>query len=305
MSQNPATSCGLIGASPAIERVRALIGRVAPTSLPVLIEGPTGSGKELVASAIHRNSGRSGAFVPFNVCAIADTMFEDMLFGHVRGAFTGAFSEHAGYLAQANQGSAFFDEVSGLSSANQAKLLRAIETREFRPVGAARDRVSDFRVVAATNEKLDVLVARGSFRADLLHRFGKIVIKVPSLGDRREDVPLLAAHFLATAGGDRSLSRCALRLLEQYDWPGNVRELRSVVESATVLATGNVVAAEHVAPLLANRERQEVLLTFDVQRTLSVLREVEGNVEAAAASLGVNRSTVYRRLKRADGQLVP
>jgi two-component system response regulator AtoC len=292
----------LIGESLAMCRLRSLIERIAPTHLPVLIEGPTGSGKELVAHATHVVSGRKGAFVPFNVCAIPDTMFEDALFGHVRGAFTGAVYDSPGFLTQANDGTAFFDEVSGLPPAAQAKLLRAIETREFRPVGSRRDVRSNFRLVAATNVCLERLQQQSLFREDLRHRFGKIVLTVPALTERREDIARLATHFLATSGLARTtdISARALARLHDYDWPGNVRELKAVVESAAILAPNGRIETEDIAPMLtAEAARRPVQLEFEIRRTIDVLREVRGDVTAAAQSLGVNKTTVYRRLRRA------
>ncbi|HJR63809.1 MAG TPA: sigma 54-interacting transcriptional regulator, partial [Gemmatimonadaceae bacterium] len=226
-------------------RVRELVRQIAPTELSVLIEGPTGAGKELVAQAMHAASRRSGRLVAFNVCAIAETMFEDALFGHVRGAFTGATSDAAGYLVEADKGTVFLDEISGLAMGMQAKLLRVLETREFRPVGARLDRRSDFRVVAATNEPLATLLAERRIRADLAYRLGGVVIQVPSLRERPEDVPVLACRFMerarASCGIAVRLSGEALHALQQYDWPGNVRELKNVVERAAVLAEGAVV----------------------------------------------------------------
>src|SRR5678816_48003 len=175
------TDTPLIGDSFPMQRLRALIARVAPTNVPVLIEGATGTGKELVAAMLHRLSGRGGAFVPFNVCALPDSMFEDALFGHVKGAYTGAAGDTLGYLREANGGTAFFDEISGLALGLQPKLLRAIETRTIRAVGSSRDVTSDFRVVAATNECLDELVDAGRFRADLNHRLSGLVLTVPTL----------------------------------------------------------------------------------------------------------------------------
>src|SRR3954470_19051267 len=191
----------IVGDSSAIQQLRALIATVAPTRLPVLVEGPTGSGKELVAAALHQASGRRGRLVAFNVCAIGDALFEDALFGHVRGAFTGAANDSAGFLREADAGTVFLDEISGLPWALQAKLLRAVETGEFRPVGAARDARSDFRVVAATNEHLDDLVECGRFRADLKHRIGGVVISVPTLAERVDDIPDLTRYFARRATG--------------------------------------------------------------------------------------------------------
>jgi two-component system NtrC family response regulator len=296
----------LIGESEAIQRLRAMIVRVAPTAVPVLIEGPTGSGKELVAQALHEASGRRGQFVPFNVCAIADTMFEDALFGHVRGAFTGALGDAAGFLRQAHEGTAFFDEVSGLPLASQAKLLRAIETGEFRPVGASKDVKSQFRIVAATNQRLGPLSERGAFREDLLHRFGKLIVRIPALRDRREDIPRLAACFLGRCSpkGAHRLLPAALDRLAEYDWPGNVRELRAVIETAVALAVDERIGADDIDRIQADTgpRRATPLLDFQVRRTIETLHEVKGDADLAAATLGVHRSTIYRRIQRAQAE---
>src|SRR5689334_2690200 len=186
----------LIGASQPMQQLRALVIRASRSRLPVLIEGPTGAGKELVARALHMGSGRSGDLIAFNVCAIAESVFEDALFGHVKGAFTGAMRDVAGYLAEANGGSLFLDEINGLPLASQAKLLRASVTGLFRPVGAQRDRTSDFRLIAATNDDLASAVAAGSFRRDLLYRLSGLTISVPALSARLDDLPELVQHFL-------------------------------------------------------------------------------------------------------------
>ena len=180
-----------------MRELRALIARVAPLRMPVLIEGATGTGKELAAALLHRDSGRSGGLVAFNVCALGESMFEDALFGHVKGAYTGALGESLGFLREANGGTAFFDEISGLPLPLQAKLLRAIETGVFRPIGASRDAMSEFRTVAATNEQLRELVAAGRFREDLMHRLSGITVRMPTLAERVDDIPELVRHFLA------------------------------------------------------------------------------------------------------------
>src|SRR5512146_522674 len=181
----------LIGDSKPMQRLRALIARVAPTKVPVLIEGETGTGKELVAASLHKQSRRDGAFVAFNVCALSDSMFEDALFGHAKGAFTGAVGESLGFLREANGGTAFLDEISGLPLAQQAKLLRALETGVVRPIGSARDAITDFRLIAATNERVDDLVDQGRFRPDLAHRLRGLVLTLPTLAERVDDIPAL------------------------------------------------------------------------------------------------------------------
>jgi two-component system response regulator HydG len=293
---------GIIGQSPAIRRVRELVERVAPLALPVLIEGPTGSGKELVARALHLLSGRRGRFVAVNVCAIAEAMFEATLFGHVRGAFTGAVGDAAGYLAEADGGTLFLDEISGLSPAMQAKLLRALETREFRPVGARRDQRSDFRVVAATNEPMHRLVAGGRFRADLAHRLDVVSIDVPALGERLEDVPALARHFAASASTAASpLAPDALERLQRHDWPGNVRELKNVVERAVALSSADTVSAADVEAHLRRSlaaSAPESPSDADRGELLALLARCGWDTSEVARRLGLHRATVYRRMER-------
>jgi len=221
----------------------------------------------------------------------------------VRGAFTGAVGDAAGYLAEADGGTLFLDEISGLPPGMQAKLLRALETREFRPVGARRDQRSDFRVVAATNEPLHLLVAGGRFRADLAHRLDVVSIEVPPLAARREDVPLLARHFAALASAAAApLAADALARLQAHDWPGNVRELKNVVERAVALGEGETLHADdvevhlrrraapapHLAPA-ADRERDDLL---------ALLARCAWDTAEAARRLGLHRATVYRRMER-------
>lgn len=303
----------IIGESPAIRRVRELILRVAPTSLPVLIQGPTGSGKELVAEALHRVSGRSGAFVPFNVCAISDAMFEDALFGHVRGAFTGATQDRRGYLAEADRGTVFLDEISSLSLGMQPKLLRAIETRKFRPVGASSDRASEFRLVAAANEDLHGAARAGRFRADLAHRMAGIVIHMPTLESRREDIPLLVTHFVERArrrevpnANAAEFNNSAMRALQQREWPGNVRELKFVVETALAVASSSVISAGSLTEMTVfDSSSYSVVPSVEERvRLETVLREAVWDTDRAAEALGVHRSTLYRWMRRL-GMRVP
>lgn len=273
---------------------------VAPTTLPVLIQGPTGAGKEVVATALHAMGGRTGSLVAFNVCAIGDAVFEDALFGHVRGAFTGAVSDSTGLLREADRGTVFLDEVSGLPLASQAKLLRAIDTRRFRPVGARCDVTSDFRVVAATNERLSDLVASGRFREDLAHRLGAVVIDVPSLTEHASDVAELAVHFLRTIRSDLRLEADALVLLESYSWPGNVRELKQVLEYAAIWS-GASIPRHAVATALATRFGSAAPTSERSCERESLRDALERNnwdTRAAARDLGVHRATIYRLMRR-------
>jgi DNA-binding NtrC family response regulator len=290
----------LIGESAPMRELRATIAVAARSALSVLIQGPTGSGKELVAAALHAESGRTGSFVAFNVCAISDTMFEDALFGHVRGAFTGASDNSPGFLREADRGTAFLDEISGLQSTSQAKLLRALETGEFRPVGGRQDVRTDARIVAATNEDLGVLVAERKFRADLAHRLGGVTIRVPSLAERAEDVPQLVRYFLEHAGfAALQVSAGALCILQRRSWPGNVRELKNFVEWAAIVARGEL-GVEAVERALATRWLSESGegLAAEALDLRKVLARHNWNRARAADELGIHRTTVYRRMEK-------
>ena len=294
----------LIGDSLAMRRLRALVTRIAASTLPVLIEGETGSGKELVARALHEWSGRSGRLVALNVCAVSDSMFEASMFGHVRGAFTGALRDSAGYLTEAHRGTLLLDEVSGLSAGNQVKLLRALETKEFRPVGGCADQRSDFRLLAASNESVATLVDRGQFRRDLAHRLGGLRVSVPPLRERIEDVPMLAMHFAAHAcerPTDAVIESGAMRVLLAHSWPGNVRELRHVLE-ASIALSGGYVEAHDVAALIQQDGTQNTAVVrrrdYQDRELLAQLERCAWDVSEVASELGVHRATVYRRLDR-------
>jgi two-component system NtrC family response regulator len=294
----PSLDTILIGRSGAMRELRRQIERFGPTQLPALIRGPTGSGKELIARALHQASGRAGAFIAFNVCALSDTMFEDALFGHVRGAFTGATGDRAGYLAEANGGTVFLDEIGGTAPMSQSKLLRAVETRTFRAVGASRDRVSDFRLIAATNEPLERMVAQGQFRRDLFHRLAGVVFHVPALETRREDIADLAHHFVGPA---REITEKALQYLSEASWPGNVRELRHALDRAGVLAGDGPIGIDHVREAASPAVAGVDAVPDDAGARAALLRVlVESNwdTSAAAERLGVHRATVYRRMKQ-------
>ncbi len=293
----------LLGNSPPMRRLRSAIGKIAQRPEPVLICGPTGSGKELVATALHQESGRRGRLVAFNVCAIPDTMIEDLLFGHVRGAFTGAATDSQGYLLEADGGTAFFDEVSGLGTGAQAKLLRAIETGVFRPVGARADRRSDFRVVGAINEPISDLLSEGKLRDDLMHRLSTFVLDVPPLASRTDDIEILVTHFISRAGMSRGtharLTPSAMRVLQSYDWPGNVRELRNVIVGVTAMSEGDeVTGTDVIAALEARRGRTIPMSREEHQRgqLLELLARFSWDTSCVARELQVNRATVYRRM---------
>lgn len=292
----------IIGDSRTVRRLRELIRTVAPTRIPVLIYGETGTGKELVSSALHEESGRRGALVSFNVCAIAETMFEDCLFGHVRGAFTGAASDSIGLLREADGGSALFDEVSGLPVAMQAKLLRVIETGILRPVGAQRDVRSDFRVLSATNERLPGLVDVGRFRADLSHRLAGVVIEVPALRDHAEDIPALVTHFLKSFSPESPtvVDPSVVATIMEREWLGNIRELRQVVEAAAVLGS-NVIDQESFSLAVESRSATSIDRPPALSargRLLLELKRGDWDTAIVAERLGIHRATVYRWMRR-------
>jgi len=295
----------LIGESAAMRQLRARIVAVGPSRLPVLIQGPTGSGKELVARALHIASKRTGKFAPFNVAAISETLFESMVFGHVKGAFSGAGAGIPGFLAEAHGGTCFMDEVGSLPLDLQCKLLRALDQGVYRPLGARADQRSDFRLVAATNESIRQLVEAGRFRRDLAYRFGGLVIEVPPLSERAEDVPLLVEHFAAqskpTHGTPLRFSPAAIRLLQDQPWLGNVRELMHVVERAALLAEASVVDAETIRAVAGEGRIDSVdghsnVDDRDVLRR--VLERAGWNRTRAAHQLALHPITVYRRMKR-------
>src|SRR5215813_3560777 len=250
---------GLIGRSPAMLELYKEIARVAPTRSTVLIIGESGTGKELVARSIHQHSSRSSRpFVPVNCGALTETLLEAELFGHVRGAFTGAVADRKGLWEEAEGGTLFLDEIGETSPAMQVKLLRALQEGEIRRVGSTRSIKVDSRIIAATNRDLEAEVKAGRFREDLYYRLSVVTLRVPALSERRTDIPLLSEHFLQTAS--ETVGR-TLRFLEEtvkvlvaYDWPGNVRELESAVEYAALRARGTEIAPEDLPPKLQSEE---------------------------------------------------
>ncbi|MCA9679198.1 MAG: sigma-54-dependent Fis family transcriptional regulator [Kofleriaceae bacterium] len=245
----------LLGRSKAMQKVFDLIGKIHSTRTSVLITGESGTGKELVARALHTEGARSShAFVAVNCGAIPDELMESELFGHVKGAFTGAHADKPGLFRQAAGGTLFLDEIGELSLGLQVKLLRALQERKVKPVGGAEELEVDVRVVAATNRDLEAEVARGAFRQDLYYRLNVIELRLPPLRQRREDVPLLVEHFLrkfaADQGGDvKTLDAGAMKRLEEYDFPGNVRELENIVERAVALASGALLTVDDLPSL--------------------------------------------------------
>ena len=315
LSGLPAVS-GLVGKSPAMLEVYKKIGLVAGGRSTVLIYGESGTGKELVARAIHSNGPRARErFLAVNCGAFTESLLESELFGHVRGAFTGATSDKAGIFEEANAGTVFLDEVSEMSPGLQVKLLRTLEDHEVRPVGGNDSIKVDVRVIAASNRKLGELVEQGRFREDLLYRLRVIEINLPPLRERSEDIPLLVGHFLDRFGAElgRSLSIAdpARDALVLYEWPGNVRELENTLESIVALSRSGVISLEDLPPqiraLKPSAQDDVVEQMFDGMPTLEelskrylhhVLKATHGNKAEAAMTLGVTRKTIYRMLGR-------
>jgi DNA-binding NtrC family response regulator len=297
----------MIGASAVIQEVRRIIGRVAPTPASVLIEGETGSGKELVASAIHRASGRRGPMIAINCIAIAPELFESELFGHTKGAFTGAHQAREGLFIAAKGGTLFLDEISEMPLPMQAKLLRALETRRVRPVGADQEIPVDVRLLTATNRNLGEAVRKGLFREDLFFRLNVVSVKVPSLRERESDIPELLDYFSRKLALELSLTSYAFRpeeieRLQAYPWPGNVRELRNVVERTLLLGRlppESLGVDETPPPAPESTIGFPAAWSLDEvgkYHTLRVLRGTHGNKSEAARRLGISRKTLERKL---------
>ncbi|QDE94355.1 sigma-54-dependent Fis family transcriptional regulator [Myxococcus xanthus] len=298
----------MVSESRSMQPVRRLIERVAPSGANVLVTGEHGTGKEVVARLIHGGSTRSErAFVAVNSGGLSEGVFESELFGHVKGAFTDAKSDRIGCFELADGGTLFLDEIGNMPLSQQAKLLRVLQTGELHPVGSSKTRRVDVRVVSATNVDLSRAVAEGRFREDLLYRLNTVEVQLPPLRERREDIPLLAAHFLAEQGRrygrpNVRLSSEALEALLAYAWPGNVRELEHAVERAMLMASGDEVTQEDLLLKRAGREgmaRLEEMTLDEVERYLieRALARHEGNVSEAAKGLGLSRSALYRRLQ--------
>jgi DNA-binding NtrC family response regulator len=306
---------GLIGVSAKMQRVYRLIEKVSQHNYPVLILGESGTGKELVAGSIHFcGPRRSRPFVPVDCTALVPTLIEAELFGYVKGAFTGASHNKQGLLEAAGNGTLFLDEIGDLPFDLQAKLLRALQEKEVKPVGST-DRVPiSTRVIAATNRDLEASVRQGTFRQDLYFRLNVVQIKIPPLRERKSDIPLLVSAFLEKfsdhGGPTRTISEDAMARLIAFDWPGNVRELENAIERAVALGSGPIL---HVGDLPTNLQQgtgermpqsDELLPLDELERRaiLRALREASGDKLAAARLLGIGKTTLYRKLKQYDSQ---
>jgi DNA-binding NtrC family response regulator len=306
---------GLIGVSPTMQRVYRLIEKVSQHSYPVLILGESGTGKELVARSIHFSGTRQKKpFVPVDCSSLVPTLIESELFGYVKGAFTGAMQSKTGLIESAGSGTLFLDEIGDLPVDLQAKLLRALQEKEVKPVGS-NDRISiATRVIAATNRDLDAAVRQGQFRQDLFFRLNVVQIKLPPLRERKSDIPILVNSFLEkfsdSNGNARTISEDAMVRLIAYDWPGNVRELENAIERAVALGSGPLL---HVGDLPSNLQHgvgdriprnDELMPLEELERRaiLRALREAGGDKLAAARLLGIGKTTLYRKLKQYEAE---
>jgi len=300
---------GLVGVSEKMKKIYRLISKVALQRHPVLIMGESGTGKELVARAIHTHGPwRVEPFVPVDCGALPPTLIESELFGHVKGAFTGAAQSRQGLLAAAGSGTVFLDEIGELPIELQSRLLRTLQEHEIRPLGSNERIRFEARIIAATNQDLEAAIKRGAFRKDLFFRLNVVAIKMPSLRDRKEDIPPLVRHFLARFGDEKSgrqISDEALGRLMSYDWPGNVRELENCIQRAVSLGSGNFVQMQdlpsamlyHLARKSSSRQDLGTLQALEQQAIRQALQATGGDRVRAAKLLGIGKTTIYRKLK--------
>ncbi len=311
----------LIGSSLEMRKIYHVIEQAAPTAASVLVSGESGTGKELVAQTIHQLSPRvSQPFVPLNCAAIPDTLLESELFGHEKGAFTGAIARRQGCFELAHRGTLFLDEIAEMTPTTQAKLLRVLQERSFRTLGGNREQAVDIRVIAATNVDPVEAVQQGKLREDLYYRLNVFAIRLPPLRDRKDDIPLLAHAFIKEFNTRNNrvvagISDEAMRLLERYDWPGNVRELRNVMERATIVARGALLAPPDLPPLAGPAQSQRAATgnglapgtTVDeAERQLIeiTLQHTSNNKTRAAEMLGISLKTLHNKLNRMKSEQV-
>ena len=304
----------IIGRSPRMKEVFDTLSLVAPTDATVLILGESGTGKELVANSIHHNSPRaSQSFIKVSCAALPETLLEGELFGHEKGAFTGAIARREGRFQLAHRGTIFLDEVGEMSVTTQTKLLRVLQEKEFEPLGSTRTVKADVRVIAASNKDLEREVKEGRFREDLFYRLNVVPVSLPPLRERKDDIPALAAHFFAIYRDKnrkelKDISGKAMDLLTRYDWPGNIRELENGIERAVILARGEIIAPADLPPIIQalskDREIQGLNLPSgisiqEVEKALilKTLEDTGGNRSRAAEILGINRRTLQNKLK--------
>ncbi len=301
----------MIGSSARMIDIYKTISRVAPTDATVLIEGETGTGKELIARMIHRNSRRATqAFVPVDCGSIAPSLLESELFGTLKGAYTGADRDRMGVFEAANNGTVFLDEIGDIEHGFQLKLLRFLQEREVRPLGSSRSKKVDVRVIAATNRDMQKMVEDGKFREDLWYRLNVVRVTVPPLCERASDIPLLVHYFLKRYNSrynlDTRLADSALKVMQEYSWPGNIRQLQHMMERLTILApgpaTGGRIDADAVRQAIDQMDSRDgasdSLADTEAEQIRRVMAATNGNKSRAAKILGIERKTLYRKLER-------
>ncbi|MEJ2454447.1 MAG: sigma-54 dependent transcriptional regulator [Candidatus Thiodiazotropha sp.] len=295
---------GVVGECDLMRQLCDVIKRVAPMPSTVLLEGESGTGKELAARAIHQLSGRSGSFVPVNCGAVSAELLESELFGHVKGAFTGAHQAREGLFTYAEGGTLFLDEIGEMPLPMQAHLLRALEERRIRPVGSNREYAVDVRIIAATNKRLEDEVKKGRFREDLYYRLNVLSLHIPALRERPEDIPLLVNHFRHQLAADlgveaKPLDEVEISRLMTYDWPGNVRELKNVIERSLLLNKPPSSCVPGLSGSDGGAEEEELenlqLEAVEKRHILRILKQESGNKSAAARILGISRKTLERK----------
>jgi DNA-binding NtrC family response regulator len=307
---------GIVGRAPEMEKLYRIISKAANSSHPVLILGESGTGKEMVARSIHYSGAfHDKPFIPVDCGSLVPTLIESELFGYVRGAFTGANQAKDGLLAIAEGGTIFLDEVGELPVDLQAKLLRALQEKEIRPVGSTRRISINVRILAATNRNLEQAVTEGAFRRDLYFRLNVLSLRIPPLRERREDIPLLIAHFVErcsrNSGQEKTLSDEALKVMLAYDWPGNVRELENCIERTFAFTSGPLINVADLPPAIAgthiatagngngNGHTRKIVTMAELERQtiLNAIAELNGDKLQAARLLGIGKTTLYRKLK--------
>jgi DNA-binding NtrC family response regulator len=299
-----------IGVSPAIQKVFDAIQKVSKTDANVLILGENGSGKELVARALHRNSNRAGeVFIGVDMGAVSETLFESELFGHIKGSFTDAKNDRVGRFEVASGGTLFLDEIGNLPLSLQAKILRVLETRQVTPLGSNKSRPIDIRLICASNMPIHDMVKAKEFRQDLLYRINTVEISIPPLRDRQEDIPLLADYFLAIychkyKKPGKTVNAAAQKKMIAYHWPGNVRELQHAIERAVILSDSQVLQPGDFFFSSPEKESKDLFFTNynleEVEKTVicKVVEKYKGNVSQAAQELGLTRTSLYRRMEK-------
>lgn len=302
----------IIGVSKVMKDIFKTVDKVAATDANVLILGENGTGKELIARSLHRKSGRAGeVFIPVDMGAISDSLFESELFGHKKGSFTGAHQDRIGRFQAASSGTLFLDEIGNLSLPSQAKLLQALQNRKIIPIGSNKAVPIDIRLISATNMPLYDMVDESTFRQDLLYRFNTVEIKLPALRERQEDITLLADHFLMQFRKKYrkpalEIHRLAYDKLMDYSWPGNIRELRHVIERSVIMSESDLVTPEEIVLSTNTKSKStnsegEMTMTLDQmeeQKVRETLRKHAGNISKTATELGLTRTSLYRRLEK-------